>query len=65
MDTLTFTIDGAVEATGLARTRIYELLGKGDLQGVKAGRRTLVTRASIERYLATLPPAEIRAPKAA
>ena len=39
-----------------ARSEIYELLAAGLLDGVKDGTRTLITVASIERYLAALPP---------
>ena len=65
MDKLAFTIDDAVNASGLARSRIYELVGTGHLEARKAGRRTLITGESLRQYIASLPPANIRAPRAA
>jgi hypothetical protein len=41
-------------------TRTYELIGRGDLIAIKSGRRTLVTRASRDAYLESLPRADIR-----
>lgn len=60
---LSFTINGAILATGLPRTTIYELLGAGKLDGRKVGRRTIITGDSVRQYLADLPKANIRAPK--
>lgn len=36
---------------GCKRTLVYELLGSGRLKRCKIGRRTLVTRVSIERFV--------------
>jgi excisionase family DNA binding protein len=49
------TILGAVKATGLSRTSIYEALKRGDLTARKAGRRTLISFADLQAYLAKLP----------
>jgi len=65
MTPLTYTIEGAVQATGLPRTTIYELLGKQQISGIKAGRRTLILADSVQSYLANLPAATIAAPKRA
>jgi hypothetical protein len=62
---LAYTIDGAVKASGLKRTRIYELIGLGQLVAKKAGRCTIITADSLQRYIEDLPAANIRAPKAA
>ena len=40
---------------GKAVSGIYRLIGRGQLQAVKDGKRTLVTLASIERYMSSLP----------
>ena len=57
---LAFTIPDAVQASGLPRTTIYELIGKGALEARKAGRRTLIPADSLRRYLDGLPAAAIR-----
>lgn len=52
---LAVTIPDAVKATGMSRTSIYEALKRGDLSARKAGRRTLISFADLEAYLASLP----------
>lgn len=52
---ITVTIPDAVKATGMSRTSIYEALKRGDLTARKAGRRTLISFADLEAYLASLP----------
>jgi excisionase family DNA binding protein len=47
MEPITVTVEGAKKALGLGHTKIYELIGKGQLQTVKIGRRTLVKTDSI------------------
>lgn len=49
------TIPDAVNATGLSRSAIYEALKRGDLTARKAGRRTLISFADLEAYMANLP----------
>ena len=39
------------ELGGIGRTSVYELIKSGDLQVVKIGRRSLITRSSIEAYV--------------
>lgn len=51
MDPITTTIEGTKKATGLGVTKIYELIGKGRLEVVKVGRRTLVKTKSIKALL--------------
>ena len=58
---LAYTIPGAVRASGLARTRVYDLIERGDLAAFKAGRRTMVHAESLRAYLASLPPAVLGA----
>jgi len=65
MTPITYTIEGAVQASGLPRTTIYELLGRQKISAVKAGRRTLVSAESLQSYLSNLPAATIAAPKRA
>lgn len=55
MQPITLTIPDAVKATGMSRSAIYEALKRGDLTARKAGRRTLISFAELEAYLASLP----------
>lgn len=54
MEPVTTTIDGVRKATGLGTTKIYELIGSGQLETVKIGRRTLVKVASVRRLVGEL-----------
>ena len=62
-EVIAFTIPDAAKAAGLGRTTIYELIGAGHIEARKAGGRTLVIAESLRRYVASLPPAKIAAPK--
>lgn len=45
----------------ISHAQLYRLLGAGRLNAVKIGRSSYIPRASIERFLAELPPAKVRA----
>jgi hypothetical protein len=64
-ETIAYTIPGAVEATGLTRTRIYVLMGEGLIEAIKCGRRTLIRAESLRNYIEALPVATIRRAEAA
>ena len=49
------TIPDAVKMSGMSRTSIYEALKRGDITARKAGRRTLISFADLQAYLASLP----------
>ncbi|ALJ13022.1 helix-turn-helix domain-containing protein [Sphingopyxis macrogoltabida] len=49
------TLPEAQQFTGMSRTRLYELLQKNKITARKAGRRTLISFADLEAYLASLP----------
>ncbi len=49
------TIPDAVKLSGMSRTSIYEALKRRDITARKAGRRTLISFADLEAYLASLP----------
>jgi excisionase family DNA binding protein len=57
------SIKAAAEYLSLSQVSIYRLIGLGHLQAVKAGKKTLVVMSSIKSYLASLPPAKIKAAK--
>lgn len=50
---LTATVAQAVQATGLGRTKIDQLMRDGTLERTKVGRRTLISVESIERLAGT------------
>ena len=51
-----YTVEGAGRRLGgIGRTTVYELIAAGKLEAVKLGSRTLITAASIEALLASLP----------
>lgn len=41
----------AAEQLGVGRSTIYELIGSGQIEVVKIGRRTLVPADSLDRYV--------------
>lgn len=48
---------------GMGRSKLYEELGKGNLDAVKDGPRTLITTESIRRYQSNRPAAVFKLPK--
>lgn len=50
---LTASVAQAIQATGLGRTKIDQLMRDGDLIRTKVGKRTLITVESIERLVGT------------
>ena len=52
---LAYHIDEAVKAGAGSRSEIYEALRDGVLSAKKRGRRTIILRDELARYLATLP----------
>ena len=55
MTPLAVTIPEAVKLSGMSRSAIYEALKRQEITARKAGRRTLITFADLEAYLASLP----------
>jgi hypothetical protein len=56
---LAYRVPDAGRITGLGNTKLYELIGAGILDARKAGSRTLITAESLNRYIASLPKANI------
>jgi excisionase family DNA binding protein len=46
-----FTISEATQYLGLGRSSIYRALERGELRRRKAGRRTLILREDLDRFL--------------
>ncbi len=51
-----YTPKEACEALRIGRTKLYELLSTGELKAVALGRKTLIVRQELERFLEALPP---------
>jgi excisionase family DNA binding protein len=52
---LAYTIDEAVHASGIGRTKMYALIRSGDLDARKLGRRTLIPAEALRSLLQRLP----------
>jgi excisionase family DNA binding protein len=55
-----YTVSGACRELGCGKSKLYELIGEGLIDARKSGGTTLILAESIDRYLADLPPADIR-----
>lgn len=51
----TTSVEGAMRYLSCGRTRLYELIGEGQIEARKCGRRTIVEVASLDRYLDNAP----------
>ncbi len=51
-----YTPKEACEALRIGRTKLYELLSSGELKAVALGRKTLIVRQELERFVEALPP---------
>lgn len=53
MNASTMTPDEVAELTGLSRSAVYRGLATGEIPGIRVGRRWVLLRPTIERWLAT------------
>jgi excisionase family DNA binding protein len=51
---LFYKLDEVAELTGIGRTRLFKLIGEGELASVKVGKSRLVPAASLEAFAAKL-----------
>jgi hypothetical protein len=65
VEPIALPILAAVAISGLSRSAIYREAGAGRIKLMKLGRTTLVDMGSVRALLASLPVANIRAPKQA
>jgi hypothetical protein len=56
---ISYTIKGAVRASGISRSALYQHIAAGRIVARKAGTSTLVDAESLRHFLAQLPPAAI------
>lgn len=57
-DKAAFSINEVVNQSGLSRTTVYEAMNDGSLIARKHGRRVLILRADLLRWLEDLPTIE-------
>ena len=55
-----YTIDQAVEASGIGRTKLYEYIRTGDLLTVKSGRRQIIKHRDLVALVDNLPLGRVR-----
>jgi excisionase family DNA binding protein len=55
IDPAAMQIPAAVAYSGLSRTRLYALMGAGEIEAVKVGKRRLVLRGSIDAFFERQP----------
>ena len=48
------SIEETMSATGIGRTKLYELINTGELKAKKIGKRTIVLKADLEEFLSNL-----------
>ena len=54
IEKLAYRVVEAAYALAISRSRLYELIGAGDIKILKDGGRTLIRRSELEAYLARL-----------
>ena len=59
MNNEVLTIDNACLALLCGRTHLYKLINNGDIKALKMGKKTLVTRSSINEFIASLEPYQL------
>jgi excisionase family DNA binding protein len=55
---LAYSVNEAARLTGLSRDLIYDEMRRGNLDYIKVGRRRLITRQHLERFLGMIPTPE-------
>jgi excisionase family DNA binding protein len=50
-DKLVYSVEEAAELLGISRSLAYEAVHRGEIPSMRIGRRILVPKAALERYL--------------
>ena len=54
MTPLSLSIEEARAATGLGRTKLYQLINSGELKARKIGKRTVILKGDLDAFLENL-----------
>lgn len=54
MNPISYTIEQACVVSGIGRTKLYEVLDSGALPAKKWGKRTLILRSDLMKFLSSL-----------
>ncbi|MFM9974214.1 MAG: helix-turn-helix domain-containing protein [Beijerinckiaceae bacterium] len=52
---LALSVADAATALGIGKTKLFELISRGDLPAIRLGGRTLIRRTELEAFAAGLP----------
>jgi excisionase family DNA binding protein len=52
------SVGEACRVAGIGRTKLYQAIAEGELKARKLGKRTLILRGDLQRFLKNLPEAE-------
>ena len=61
IEKLAYRVAEAAHALAISRSRLYELIGSGEIKILKDGGRTLIRRSELEAYLLRLEEASLAA----
>lgn len=50
--------EAALKLGGIGRSTLYKMMADGEIAHVKIGRRSFIAQAELERYVASLEPAD-------
>lgn len=54
MSKLLYAVNEAAEATGIGRSKLYQLMADGQIESVKVGKRRLIPADALESFVAGL-----------
>ena len=57
-DRLAYTVEQAVESTGLTRTRLYRAFADGSLKSFRCGRRRMISATALQGFIEALEKAD-------
>lgn len=60
MTQLSLSIEEVCTATGLGRTKLYQLINSGELKARKIGKRTIILKDDLDAFLASLKPYPVK-----